>query len=199
MSMPQSGLPGEWSSSAPPEEPQVQEWSVARHAKVSSPVPAEVTRVTGRRVIQYILDGILSSIVPSVLYWALDRGHGGLHVLGVTAAAVLSILCYVWYWVLRPHHANGQTFGMGLLGIRIISKDGGPAGYAQLVIRWLVLILDDLFAGLVGLFVILLSRHRQRIGDHLARTLVVRAGWQGAAGELQSAVAARPGVAGDAH
>jgi uncharacterized RDD family membrane protein YckC len=63
---------------------------------------------------------------------------------------------------------------MQILGVRIISKDGGQASMAQLVIRWILLIVDDLFLGLVGLFTILLSRYRQRVGDHAAGTLVVR-------------------------
>jgi uncharacterized RDD family membrane protein YckC len=195
--MPNGGLPGQWSSVGPQDEPYPPPGATARHARMSSPVPSDETRVTGRRVLQYLLDGILSSIVPAILYAALDRGHGGRHVLSISLVAVLSVLCYAGYWVLRPRLADGQTFGMQLLRVRIISKDGGPASAAQLVIRWLALILDDLLAGLVGLVVMLLSEHRQRLGDHLARTLVVRAGWQGAAAGYQSAAAARPGVPGD--
>jgi hypothetical protein len=49
---------------------------------------------------------------------------------------------------------------------------------AQLFIRWICLIFDAIpytwpFTGLVGFIVILCSRDRQRIGDHLARTLVI--------------------------
>jgi uncharacterized RDD family membrane protein YckC len=194
-STPQGGAPGEWSSAPPPHPAQDQlgapQRGVAAQAAPGSPVPREQTRVTGRRVIQYLLDAILSSIIPAILYWALDRGHGGLHALGITVAAVLAVLWYAWYWVVRPHRRNGQTFGMQLFDIRIISKDGGPAAVAQLVIRWLLLIIDDLVVGLVGLAVILLSRQRQRVGDHLARTLVVRAGWQPAPGQVRPAAAAR--------
>jgi hypothetical protein len=83
--------------------------------------------------------------------------------------------------VIRPHSHNGQTFGMKLMGLRVISKDGGPANMTQLFIRWVCLIFDALpytwpFTGLVGFIVILCSRHRQRIGDHLGRTLVIETG-----------------------
>ena len=49
---------------------------------------------------------------------------------------------------------------------------------AQLTIRWICLIFDAIpytwpFTGLLGFIVILCSRDRQRIGDHLARTLVI--------------------------
>jgi uncharacterized RDD family membrane protein YckC len=147
----------------------------ATNYAAASPVAAEETRVTGRRVIQYIVDGFLSSIIPYVLYFALNRGHGGVHVLGVIVAAVLSIAWYVWYWVFRPHRANGQTFGMQLFSVRVISKDGGPPSIGQLLVRWIFLIVDTLFACLVGLITILCSRQRQRVGDHVASTLVIRA------------------------
>lgn len=67
---------------------------------------------------------------------------------------------------------------MMLLGLRVISKGGGTANKTQLFIRWIGLIFDAIpytwpFTGLVGFIVILFSRDRQRIGDHLARTLVI--------------------------
>ena len=70
---------------------------------------------------------------------------------------------------------------MKLLSLRVISKDGGPANTTQLFIRWICLIFDAIpyswpFTGLVGFITIICSRHRQRIGDHLARTLVISTG-----------------------
>src|ERR1700728_2140963 len=67
---------------------------------------------------------------------------------------------------------------MKLLRLRVISMGGGEANMAQLTIRWIGLIFDAIpytwpFTGLLGFIVILCSRDRQRIGDHLARTLVV--------------------------
>jgi hypothetical protein len=111
---------------------------------------------------------------------------------------VLSILVYIWYWVIRPHRANGQTFGMQLLGIRIISKDGGAASIGQLAVRWILLIVDDLVIGLVGLFTMLLSRYRQRVGDHVANTLVVRTegGFASPAGMPDAAAMTRPDTTG---
>jgi uncharacterized RDD family membrane protein YckC len=45
----------------------------------------------------------------------------------------------------------------------------------QLFIRGILLIVDTLVWGLVGLITMLFSRYRQRVGDHAAKTLVVRA------------------------
>jgi uncharacterized RDD family membrane protein YckC len=195
---PERGVPGSGSGAGPSRR--ASRGYAPRHAKHSTPVPRAETRVTGRRVIQYPLDVILSSVIPAVLYWALRREHGEEYVVSISVAGFVSLICYAWYWIIVPDQTGGQTFGMQLLRVRVISKDGGPADVAQLVMRLLVLVFDDLLAGLVGLVVMLLSRHRQRLGDHLARTLVVRAGWQGgveyAPGEYRSAAGAGQAVPG---
>lgn len=140
-----------------------------------SPVSELDTRVTGRRVIQYIIDYLITAIVASVILWALDRGHGAGNAVLVAIGVIVDAAWYFWYWVYRPYRANGQSFGMQLLGLRVISKDGGPASMVQLLIRAVLLIVDTFFWGLVGLITIVSSRYRQRVGDHAARTLVIRA------------------------
>jgi uncharacterized RDD family membrane protein YckC len=140
-----------------------------------SPVNEVETRVTGRRVVQYIIDYIITAAIGSLIIWALDRGTGAVNAVLVLIGALIDLAWYFWYWVLRPHQANGQSFGMQLLGLRVISKDGGPASLMQLFIRGILLIVDTLIWGLVGFITIICSRYRQRVGDHAAKTLVVRA------------------------
>jgi len=138
-----------------------------------SPVDRDETRVVGRRVVQYVIDYILVGIVPAIAYWLLDRGSGFLHGFGWTIATLIAIVVYLWYWVLRPYGHHGQTFGMQWLGVRIISKDGGPANMLQLFVRGILLVIDTLFFGLVGLVTMMASHYHQRVGDHAARTLVI--------------------------
>jgi uncharacterized RDD family membrane protein YckC len=162
---PQGGTPGRWGG----------------QPGRASPVNRDETRVTGRRVVQYLVDAFLVSLIPSLVSIPFDRSSSTvLHIIGGLVFFVLFVLIGLWYWVLRPHSHNGQTFGMQLLGLRVISKDGGPASLAQLFIRWICLIFDAIpytwpFTGLVGFVVIICSRNRQRIGDHAARTLVIAA------------------------
>jgi uncharacterized RDD family membrane protein YckC len=139
-----------------------------------SPVNEAETRVTGRRVVQYIIDYIITGAIASLIFWALDRGHGAVNAVLILIAVVIDLAWYFWYWVLRPYQANGQSFGMQLLGLRVISRDGGPASMMQLFIRGILLIIDTLIWGLVGFITIICSRYRQRVGDHAAKTLVVR-------------------------
>ena len=154
---PQGGSPGQWGS---------QPGSM-------TPVNRDETKVVGRRVVQYAIDYVLAGIIPGLAYWLLDRGNGFLGGLGWLLATAIALAVYYWYWVERPRSNGGQTFGMQLVGVRIISKDGSSASVAQLLIRGILLIVDTLIFGLVGFLTIICSQYRQRVGDHVAGTLVI--------------------------
>jgi uncharacterized RDD family membrane protein YckC len=145
----------------------------------TTPVPRAETRVTGRRVVQYLIDSFLVGLIPGLISIPFDRSNSTLiHVLGGIVTFVVFVAIGFTYWVYVPHKQDGQTLGMKLVGLRVISKGGGRAHMGQLFIRWICLIFDAIpytwpFTGLVGFIVILCSRDRQRIGDHLARTLVI--------------------------
>jgi uncharacterized RDD family membrane protein YckC len=143
--------------------------------RVLSPVNEGETRVTGRRVVQYLIDWVLSGIVFGLISWALDRGTGAGHAVLVLVQVIIDIAWYFVYWAFVPYVRNGQTIGMTLLGLRVISKDGGPASLIQLFVRSILLVLFPMAGAIVGFVVMLCSRYRQRTGDHMARTLVVRA------------------------
>jgi uncharacterized RDD family membrane protein YckC len=140
----------------------------------ASPVNEADTRVTGRRVVQYIIDYVITAVVAAVIMWALDRGTGASNAVLLLVGAILVAAWYFWYWVYRPYRANGRSLGMQLLGIHVISKDGGRASMMQLLIRGILLIVDTFIWGLVGFVTIICSRYRQRVGDHAAKTVVVR-------------------------
>src|SRR5580693_174848 len=100
-----------------------------------SPVNEIETRVTGRRVVQYIIDYVITGVVASFIMWVFDRSNGGVNAVLLLIGAVLSAAWYFWYWVYRPYQKNGQSIGMQMLGLRIISKTGGRASMMQLFIR----------------------------------------------------------------
>jgi uncharacterized RDD family membrane protein YckC len=141
-----------------------------------SPVNEIETRVTGRRFVQYIIDIIIYGIVAGLISWALTgRGTGAVHAVLVLVDVVVVIAWYLIYWAYVPFRRDGQTLGMSVLGIRVISATGGPASFVQLAVRSILLILFGLVSVIVGFIVMMCSRYRQRTGDHMAHTMVVRA------------------------
>ena len=147
--------------------------------ETATPVTRPETRVTGRRIVQYLIDSFLVGIIPALVSIPFDQSNSTvIHVIGGIVSFAVFVLIGLLYWVVFTHRQNGQTLGMKLLRLRVISKGGGQANMAQLTIRWICLIFDAIpytwpFTGLLGFIVILCSRDRQRIGDHLARTLVI--------------------------
>jgi len=69
---------------------------------------------------------------------------------------------------------TGYSLGKAISGVRVARVDGTDApGIVAGLLRWLLLNVDVLFFGLVGLFVSSRSPRRQRVGDIVARTWVV--------------------------
>jgi uncharacterized RDD family membrane protein YckC len=66
----------------------------------------------------------------------------------------------------------GQTLGMRVVGIRLISSRGGPPGAARGLLRLLALIPSVLPAGLGWLWA-LFDREHRALHDHLAGTYVI--------------------------
>ena len=146
----------------------------------ATPVTEAETRVTWRRIFQYWIDAFFVSVIPYLVSIPFDRSASTImNIIGGVVYVVLFVLIGLWYWVIWPHSHNGQTFAMKWFGLRVISRDGGPASLLQLFVRWISLLFDSApwmwpFTGLLGLIVMLCSRYRRRIGDHLAKTLVIR-------------------------
>jgi uncharacterized RDD family membrane protein YckC len=74
---------------------------------------------------------------------------------------------FEWLW-------NGQTPGKRLLRLRVIKVDGSPVSAVDVLLRNLSRPIDTLGPmGLIGLVMIFVSRRAQRLGDLMARTLVI--------------------------
>ena len=96
----------------------------------------------------------------------------------IEALVVWEFIYFAYQWSL-----SGKTIGMALLGIRVVSTDGGPIGAKQACVRTLTLPLSFLFFGL-GFLGILLNKDRHAFHDRLARTVVVYS-WDARAARLR--------------
>ncbi|MEU6129468.1 RDD family protein [Saccharopolyspora sp. NPDC047091] len=80
-----------------------------------------------------------------------------------------------WWWhVWFPYRHDGSTIVMRWLRLRVIAIDGERARLAQHNARWLLVSVDAMFFGLVGLVLMIVTPQHQRLGDIVARTHVVR-------------------------
>lgn len=88
---------------------------------------------------------------------------------------ILYIASYIFYNLIFEIFMNGQTIGKRIMKIKVISLDGGQASLGQHFIRWLFRLVDFLFTAQVGgLVCIAVTENKQRIGDIVAGTTVIK-------------------------
>jgi hypothetical protein len=87
----------------------------------------------------------------------------------------LWLLLCVLYDVLCEVFFNGQTVGKRAVKIKVVSINGNRPKVGQYLLRWVFRLLDFGITGGCGAIVtVVLSKNRQRIGDIVAGTAVVK-------------------------
>ena len=90
--------------------------------------------------------------------------------------SIVPILIYFGYFILVPYRFEGLTLGKYIFGLRVIRLDGLPMTFEAHAIRGGMLLIDALMSShVLGLLMAGSSVQRQRIGDRIAQTTVVKA------------------------
>lgn len=95
------------------------------------------------------------------------------------------VLYLAWLFIYFAYSwaASGKTFGMALLGVRVVRSDGGDAGTRRAVVRTAALPLSFLLFGL-GFIGIVIGRRRRALHDVIAGTVVLYS-WDARAARLR--------------
>jgi uncharacterized RDD family membrane protein YckC len=141
--------------------------------------------MVARRVCQHLLDWALAVgagflvgllvglVVIPLLKWGIVAPKAILWAPVITFCAiafVAELLIHVWV----PLRRGGVTPGMVVMGLRIECVRGGEPGVRDYLVRWFLFTVDGLLLGLVAVVSIAVTRRHQRVGDLIARTVVVR-------------------------
>jgi uncharacterized RDD family membrane protein YckC len=135
----------------------------------------------GDRMIAVVLDTILLVTAFAVAgSWAANRWGGvtesGFALAGkpaVVASAVTLLFGFLYTFFLEG--AFGATLGKAMAGVQVRMTHGGKCTVGASFLRNLLRIVDALAGYLVGFFIAIFSKQRQRLGDHVADTVVVEA------------------------
>lgn len=119
----------------------------------------------GPRFLALLIDGVIVGVVTGLLSFLLRNSPGA-------AGGIVGLLAIAYFIVMEA--TQGATLGKMALGLRVVKMDGSPISWSESIIRNLLRIIDGLFAYLVGAILIWNSPLRQRLGDRLAKTVVVR-------------------------
>ncbi|TML36168.1 MAG: RDD family protein [Actinobacteria bacterium] len=117
-----------------------------------------------RRIRATRIDGLL--MVPAAIaLLLLFHGHP------VTVWFLVMAINLSYHFVMET--ACGQTFGKRWKNLRVVKRDGGPAGASAIAARTVFRIIDAQFIYLVGLITMVITgKRRQRVGDLAAGTIV---------------------------
>ncbi|SDM22326.1 Uncharacterized membrane protein YckC, RDD family [Halogranum gelatinilyticum] len=132
--------------------------------------------VFGRRVAALAVDWVF--IAVAAVAFGVVAGTVGRLVVGDGALVggffVGAFCAWAGYWV-GLEARTGQTVGKRLLGLVVVGRDGSRVSRRGAVLRNLLRPVDFLVGYALGGVVSLISHDGQRLGDHAAGTLVVRA------------------------
>lgn len=124
-------------------------------------------RIVGYLIDRFILGAYLLIVVLIFLSAQLESQEDWLIYIFIIPAFFYDIASEVLM--------NGQTVGKRVMNIKVVSLDGGQASLGQYLIRWLFRLVD--FYGtfnLCALICIAVSERKQRVGDMVAGTTLIK-------------------------
>jgi uncharacterized RDD family membrane protein YckC len=135
----------------------------------------------GSRFLAQIIDSIILFVLFYLIGVALSGGFtfGGIGRLIDTAPLYIygpyALSFFLYYIVLEG--LQGATIGKMLVKIRVVQEDGSACGFGPALVRNLLRIIDGLpLLYVIGLILIYRSPRKQRLGDRVAKTIVIKAG-----------------------
>ena len=125
-----------------------------------------------QRIFELIIDIIVFWAVFFFYLFVFNMDENGSINFFQTLFSWPVLLYWVIYFPLIEGHF-GQTLGKRLMKIRVAPVSGGELEMWQSFVRRIFDIVDLLFFGLVGILVMSRSDINQRVGDKVAKTIVI--------------------------
>jgi uncharacterized RDD family membrane protein YckC len=138
-----------------------------------------IAPMTDRAIAAFIDMVVMCAAFPVAGMWAAAQWGGatssGFELNGLPALFVITVvglIGFLYLWV--GEGIFGATLGKAAMSLRVRSTGGGKAGLQKSLLRNLLRVVDGIGVYLVGLVFALTSPTRQRLGDRVAGTVVVR-------------------------
>ena len=134
-----------------------------------------------RRFVALLLDSLIVLLPLSIVVGLMmgggyaERGDGYTNVgVNVTGRAYLLFTAMGITYFVFGEALTGATLGKRMMRIRVVDEHGRHPTFGAAVRRNIFRIVDGLFFYLVGAILALASPRRQRLGDRVAHTVVIR-------------------------
>ncbi len=124
----------------------------------------------GPRFLAILIDGIIIGVVAGIINGVSGMGTDPSRL--AVSGSISGLLALAYFIVMEA--TTGATVGKLALGLRVVREDGAPIGWGGSIVCNLLRIIDGLFVYLVGAIIVWNSAHRQRLGDKVAHTVVIK-------------------------
>lgn len=133
---------------------------------------------SGRRAAAWIIDLAVMWIMIFVAVFsfgilAVVSGDSSVEDDAVDSVWLLFVLAFIFYPAIAEAKA-GATLGKRMLGLRVVREDGSKLDGGSAFVRSLFRLVDLIPWGLIGIILIETSAKKQRLGDRIAHTVVIR-------------------------
>ncbi|EFH84130.1 RDD family protein [Ktedonobacter racemifer] len=131
--------------------------------------PAQQYAGVGSRFLAILIDSIILGIVFGIINAILGTALKG----SFAISGIEGLLLLIYYSCMEA--TMGATLGKKILGLRVVKEDGSSIGWGDSIIRNLLRIID-IIPGfyLVAAILVWTSSSKQRLGDKVAHTVVVK-------------------------
>jgi uncharacterized RDD family membrane protein YckC len=160
--------------------------SAALQSAQSTYTPPSPLSDLGSRIVGGIIDFVIVGIIAGILsiflavpgamfrpnmmapFWSVFLGG----IWGVIGVMWLLWLIYFTYF----EGTSGQTIGKKFVHIKVVKEDGSRCDVGSALVRNILRIIDYLpFLYILGIILIAATDKKQRLGDMLAKTIVIKA------------------------
>jgi len=141
-----------------------------------SPVPTSRLKRWLASFIDYLFCLLLIGVIN---YFLDDRPiHGEIVMISIQSLVEIGMFLIPWLLLLPGIETinDGKTFGKAFFKIKVIKPDGSKIDFASSIVRHLFDCIDFLpFGGILGLAFTTNNKKAQRLGDRVAKTMVIDA------------------------
>ena len=133
----------------------------------------EIKSITGKRIIATLIDYtfLFAATIFYIMAFGEPNDEGGKSISGFPALVPI-IAWFLWFVVVEAKW--GQTLGLALVGLKVVSDKGGELSFGQVFKRRLCDTIEISWCfGLIAFLIVKNNKTEQRLGDMVAKVKVV--------------------------
>jgi len=126
-----------------------------------------------KRTLSTVIDyGLyLGFFIWLVVTYGVPNDEGGYTLKNDLKGLWIIVVWFIYFPIIES--LRGQTLGKLILGLQVVTKSGNQISFGQAFKRHLVDMIDFFFFGIVAFIAIKNTPDHQRLGDLLAKTIVI--------------------------